>query len=263
MTRPCPAGRCKVTIADDRNVCPACAADLQQNLAEIPALVVDLDRTMARLRNGNSDGSKGAETPMAYDVRASEALGQIRVVLVGWTRDLEADPWRQPVDTLPAIASWLLARIHQLLAHPAAADICTEIAEAYAQGKRAVFGPRPRTYLGPCGHSTTTGPCPEDIYAALGREFTTCWECGAVHAVTGRREALLATLEDRLYTAAEISDLHSHIGYAGTRTQLRTLINTWAHRGLVANHGSYDGQSLYRFGEIRQRVVDMPTTHAV
>lgn len=263
MTRPCPAGQCKVTIADDRNVCPACAADLQQHLAELPALVADLDRTMARLRNGNSDGSKGAETPMAYDVLASEALSQIRVVLVGWTRDLEEDPTRQPADTLPAIATWLLARLHRLLAHPAAADICTEIANCTAQGKRAVFGPKPRTYLGPCGEATPAGPCPEDVYAALGREYTSCWECGATHGVTGRREALLATLEDRLYTAAEISDLHSHIGYPGTRVQLRALINTWAHRGLVINHGNYAGQALYRFGEIRQRVVDTGTAQAV
>lgn len=139
----------------DWTICRPCAADLERALAETPALVEELDLTLTRQTGtGHGVGARSSEHPVVFDPRASAVLGDLRAVLVGWVRDLEPDPTYHPADTVGAMARWMLGRRGQVVVHPAAGDIVTELLEVTRRGWRLIdLAPRTRVNL----HD----PCPD------------------------------------------------------------------------------------------------------
>lgn len=260
MSHPCPAnparnvedarrgrktsGPC-AGVADDTTICRACTADLEQALAELPALVGDLESTLSRQGGRSDGGSRAAEHPVPYDVRASGVLGDLRAVLVGWIRDLDDKPEHHPADNLEAMARWLLARLSGIATHPAAEEIHREIFAAFDRGCRAIDNPPDRQFLGTCPTCSLA-----DIYARVGATGVICRDCGTAHEVTELRESLKARLDDRLVTAAEFARMRAYLGEAVDRDHIRRLVNVWATRGRITSHPG----PRYRFGELQQRM---------
>jgi hypothetical protein len=253
-TRPCPVARCNSTVADDRNVCGACAADLERHLAELPARAIGLERAMARLGNGLTGTGGGNEPRLPFDPRLSEAAGYIRVVLVGWIRDLEDDPARHPADTIPAMALWLGIRLPRLLAHPAAADICAEFDHATTAALRAIDCSPERVFLGAC-------ECSTELWSATDREYIRCRNCGTAHDIGDLRDGLTSRIAGHLVTGPEFAGYA--VRYLGVpvraQERLEASVRTWASRGRVraAGHVSrQDGppQPTYRFGELQEQL---------
>ncbi len=233
----------------DWTICAVHANQLRQDLAETPALAGDIERTMARLRSAGPGGTKGAETPMPYDVCASEALGYLRAVLVGWIRDLDENPEHHPADDIVSMAHWLYARHHRLASHPAAEEVVREFAEAYTAGRRALdTGGPERMFLGPCG-------CGSDLYVEPGRVALTCRECGAEHEVAVLRASLRDQLDDRLVTAAEFAGWAvSYLQVPMRRERIEANVRMWAHRHLVVSHGMDGTACTYRFADLADRL---------
>lgn len=220
---------CSETIRD-WTVCPVHANQLRQDLAELPAQAGDLDRHLARLHAGQGVGHS-ADTPMPYDQRASKALGDMRAVLPAWIRDLDENPEHHPADNIPAMARWLYARHHRLVAHPFAEEAVREIHELHEAALRAVDNPAERMFLGRC-------ECGTDLHAPPDRRWSTCPTCGAVVDAETKRAEVLAALDDRLVTAAEFAHLAGYLGLipqAG-RDRARQRVNLWAARSLAIPH---------------------------
>src|SRR5207253_6855693 len=60
-------------VHDQAAICAACTADLTQALAEMPALLDDLDLTLSRQTAlGERHGGRSSEKALPYDVRASD-----------------------------------------------------------------------------------------------------------------------------------------------------------------------------------------------
>lgn len=154
----CPTG-CGRPRHQDWAICSVCANGLRQDLAELPALCVELDRSLARLGSNYLGGGKANGDPLPYGLGASRATGDIKAVLVAWVRDLDEDPEHHPADTIPAMSGWLLARHAMLVVHPAAEEVCREFAGITRRARHAT-DPNRR------GRIDLPDPCPEDACAA-------------------------------------------------------------------------------------------------
>lgn len=157
MSEPRCSTGCSRPTYNNQRLCSQCAWELEQALAEMPALLDELDTTLTRQAKMSdaSDGGRAAEKPLPFHVTASEVLIDLRVYLVGWVKDLaNDDPARYPTDDLVAMSTWLLARLGDITLHDAADDIHEEIVTTSRQAWRVVDRAANRTRF-------AVGPCPE------------------------------------------------------------------------------------------------------
>jgi hypothetical protein len=265
---------CGVPPRNMELLCVPCQAELRQALAEMPAWLEQLEVSYTRMsRLTNQRGGKPTKTkstPLLFDVRTADVLGQIRIVFTGWARVLIEDcDQPMPADDLVALSRFLLARIDLIAKHDAAADIQHEIVTAYEAAKRAVDRPPDKLWAGRCGKRTEaiTEPgdglarggvghweCDEDVYAKAGSPYAVCVGCGERYNADERRQAMANYLEDSLYTAAEIASLAMYLldDLTQTRDQTRKQINQWHKRGLLVRHQDNQiGEPMFRFGDAK------------
>jgi hypothetical protein len=80
--------------APDATVCTSCETRLAVALGDVPALVDELDTTLARQgRGGKGVGyvHSSPTRPLPYDPKASDAAGHLKAVLVSWVRLVQED----------------------------------------------------------------------------------------------------------------------------------------------------------------------------
>lgn len=244
MTVICACGR---PTRDQRLLCSQCAWELERALAEVPALVDELTTTLTRQGSGGyRNGSRSTDKPLPFDVRASDCLDQLRVVLVGWTRVIaETHGHGLPIDSLPGMARFLFLRSDLLVVHEAADEISDEIGQACRDGWRIVDRPADRLFAGICGR----GGCLESLYAKPKTALVTCRTCGTEHDVDRRRGEMRADIDGMLLPIGEIARLGAYFdGLPRERT--RNLLTTWATRGRIVAHGlDRRGRETFPFGE--------------
>ena len=264
MIAACPVEGCTGTRHQGWGVCKGCAAALTRYLAEIPALQTELAIQVARLAQGRQNGAQrlaGASAPLPMDVRASDRAWLLRNTLVGWIRDLEPDPARQPVDDLAAMARWLLARQGQLYVHPAADELVAEVRYAVGQAWAAVDQPAERVFLGTCPAIDQGGVCEAELWAPMDAIRVRCRGCAVVHDPAALRVGLHLRLAGHLVTGVEFAGYA--VRYLGVRPseqdRLEDRVRQWASRGRVVAVGRQqrpDGPAVptYRFGDLAERL---------
>lgn len=203
--------RCQRPVGDAL-VCTLCGNDAAKALGNIPALEEQLDIAITRQSRFSAltDGSRSAETPVPFHVKAGEARDVLRNILVGWTR-LYSEEARSdlPVDTLAAMSLFLLRRVEWFRHHLIAAEFVDEVTEAVRTVVRVIDSPPNRTTfaVGPCPDE----PCPGEVraYIPSSEDQRPRLECNVCHAVwygeswlrTGRR------INDRRDAVARMLDI--------------------------------------------------------
>lgn len=250
MTDSC---RCGKPTRDEAYFCDDCGHALSVALGEIPWLEEELDVTITRQKGVDyrtKGGTASSERPSPVVWSASEARGNLRAVLVSWVRFCADERVRNssphqgvPEDTLPAISRWLLWRVDGLSLLDIGPEAVDEITDAVAQCHRLIDSPSQRQYLGPCK------ACEDDgrLYARQGATWARCDRCDTPVNADDLRVQLLASLDDRLCTAAEIARLSTYLGLKANREQVRNRINQWHKRGRITSESMFD-EAAFRFG---------------
>jgi hypothetical protein len=226
--------------------CHACLGAIRRALHDVPELLRELDTQTARqARHGQSNGSRSAERPSPFDLRASAVRDDLRTVMVGWTRDICEANGGWPGDQLAAMAGRLAG--HDWRRHEACDEFADELRWALGQVRGCIDLAPERVYLGPC---VLTGEgCRADIWARPGNPSANCWECGAEHIVVLRQAALLAECADRLAHAELIGRALTSLAAPVDGATIRQ----WAHRGrIIAKGHDQQGRPLYRIGDARE-----------
>jgi len=233
---PCPVPRCEL-FASEWGVCRSCAGALARDLGSVPSLVADVEATLAR-QTGQAPryGPRSTCPPLAYDPRASAALGALKAVLVGWVRVLAEDTTEDwPADTAAGCASWLLVRVPRLRVHPAAGDVVAEVSERVGACWRAIDRAPALWFAGPCTD------CDAPMYTRPEALIVVCRLCAASYPTEGRRRFLLESARDYRLTIPELG--RALLVPAAT-------LRSWHRRGRLSPDGEADGQVTYRIGDV-------------
>ena len=258
MTSEC--GKCGRPARDEAYACDTCGDELARALGDITWLADELETTITRQKGvdyrnvgGSSGGKKASERPSPVVWGASEARTDLKAVLVSWALYCDAENVRNsdphgglPDDDLVAISRYLMWRVDGLMLVEIGPDAVDEITSAVAHCHRLIDRPADRQFLGRCQECNEDG----SLYARPGSEWATCDLCGCKIEAQTVRDSLLAELDDRLCTAAEIAHLSTYLGLKADREQVRKRINQWNKRGLIVEHPSVTAEVTFRFGEV-------------
>jgi hypothetical protein len=242
--------------AHDFYLCRDCAYDLSHTMESVPWMLSELDLVTAlQTRYTNGDGRGGSDSHAVMDFTAADArrrlcnaLGDAAAAICkdnGWGIAVN---WHDPRSASQA-ASWIHWRISAVRLYPEAATITDAVLHAYANAVHVIDRPESRQYLGDCETmKTKMVPCPGRIYGRAWRTWAACNVCGLRWDVTELRAYLIASLTDRLCTAAEIADLGAYLNLSLTRDQTRKRLNQWHRRGTLPASGNREGSPTFRFG---------------
>lgn len=284
---------CTRPTGDDAYLCPGCTAKLRAALAEASSLDDELTTTLTRQDRvgGQRVGGRSSETPLAYNVGASEMREHLATSLRDWVRVASDDrvltegpscSWcshstctylrrhRLPEPTITEMALWLHGQTEWLRHQQWADEALDGLLAVVRDAQRVVDAPTDRVFAGVCGAQVLVedgfdgvpSTCPASLYARLGKAVIRCPACGTEHDVQARRDEMRAALEHMLFTAAEIATLATYLGESLGRERVRKLIAKWQERGTVEAHGRRAGQPLYPYGLTVDRIVATVTRHA-
>lgn len=174
MAVTCACGR----PAPDAYLCRGCAERLCWALGDLPALIADLDITLARQGvTGALDESKATKKdaqPLPVHVGAGEVASNLRYVLVTSVRYLsEARGITEgPEDNPTSMARWLLRHSDSIRLDPAGPDIASDIHGITADIWDVVDLPttRGRFKVGTCPEVYEGASCPGEVWAYLPAE---------------------------------------------------------------------------------------------
>jgi hypothetical protein len=252
--------KCGRPTRDAAYVCDDCADLLARSLGDIPWLDEQLDVTVTRssgIDYRTLGGAKATESPSPVHWAASEARTHLKALLVSWVlwcseeRVRNSDPTTGlPADNLIALSRWMLWRVDGLALHDIGGEAVSEIADAVQACHRLIDRHPERQYLGPC-EACESGR----VYARPGSKRATCDACDASTDAEAVRAKLLASLDDRLCTAAEIARLSTYLGLQAGREQVRKRINQWHSRDQIETHAAFSDEPAFRFGEVYAMLV--------
>lgn len=241
----------------DSFICKICQQQLSRDLGDIPALIDDLNTTLARMdKLGSSGGRRGGESALPFKSPASEALYVIQHTVTGWVRVLHEDTGRHN-HLLPGsdgfavvCARWLLRYAHSIAMHPAAGEAVDEIASAVKKAYEVIDRAPDLLLAGLCGADLEGDKtCPEFLYAKPESQWVTCRGCGAEHSVDERRAWMMAGASD-LHLPAHMC--LSWVKLLMGKTIPRGTWDSWvARRRIDVGERDHVGNALYRFGDVR------------
>lgn len=231
-------------------LCRACANDLARLLAQVPALVDELDVTLTRQdRVTVSSGGGGGRTeqPLPFNVNASD----VRAALWGVLRFLTS-VYGGTARSAPAASRFLASRVEEVRSDPEAARVLDEVRRVVEDATKAVDRHVVSLWFGVCGRLVEgrpgeAYPCPGDLYGPVDEALVSCPRCGAYQDAQARRSAVLTAALDRDLPAADLARLSAAYGLPVTSGKVRLL----ASRGKLNPSGtSADGRPVYRVGDL-------------
>jgi hypothetical protein len=244
---------------DQRLACQGCWNRLERDLAQMPALLTELDATLARQTATGGSGRSGSEKPLPYDLTASAVHQLLVETMAPWVKlGLEAHPdagWTEM--TTAASLARALMRLHGWLQTTEDGHLAIdEIRYAVHQAERAIDRPEELVYAGPCTAEIEGEHCTETLYARRGAEVVRCRTCGTEWDVAERHAHLVEIARDRLVTTSEACRA---VKTYTTGQLTPDLVRQWKRRNRIVVRGhDAEGRDLWRLGDL----VDLAVGHA-
>jgi len=157
MTNPiCRVASCDRPVAEGF-VCARCAHDFERALGDIPAVVHQLNLTLAKqTRYADRAERGGNEQPLPMDPVASAVLDELRSHMRGWVNTIHHKRgWKWPDDNWSSISAWMLHHVEWLRHHEHGHIAVDELTGDMRQARRVIDVPANRTKF------AVPGPCPE------------------------------------------------------------------------------------------------------
>lgn len=180
--------------ARDAFLCRPCTEALRRALGDLPALIADLDLTLARqgVIGAHSEGkpTKKDSQPLPLHNGAGEVASELRFRLVVAIKAI-AEPRGivgLPADNPTSMAHWLLTNLDSIRLDPAGPDIARDIHACTAAIMGVIDLPttRSRFKVGMCPETQDGVLCPGEVWVHLPAEdlddapSMTCRRCGRV-----------------------------------------------------------------------------------
>lgn len=223
--------KCHGETPSGEQLCASCEGALMADLRAVEDVVQDLliTRTKQDRVSTPSRVSGTREAPLAFRPGALTAEEILHETLHAWACVIHAQAYGVDDVKLPGdskgLADFLRRHPLTILRCESAAELCSEIAYALSNARKAVDRPAEKRFAGRC-------VCAELLYAYEHSRFVTCPTCGERFEVSMLQAGVLVAVRQYVGTAAEIA---SGIGdqFGGGKIS-RKLINQWHSRGRLA-----------------------------
>ncbi len=252
---------CFRAMTDQATICLHCTEQTTKDLLAIADLWRQLDIVRCRqTRYTHRVGGKSRETPLPF-VDVSDEENQAESTITAWSTDITT-PTDQPPPDIGQAARWLAGHMQLMRRQDHAEMFADEIGDTLRRITHRIDSPIELHYVGPCGAVTVTTNCAcntgddcdrdhllctADVLAVAGAITATCRVCKTEHVVAERHAQLLATVADRLETAATCARAVTVWG----EPVKAELIRKWRERGKLLPHGhDLGGNPLYRVGDV-------------
>lgn len=257
--------------AGDAFLCGRCLAELEQDLAEVPFLIRELEVVLTRqtVYAPRSDGGRSSIKPLPFHVAASDTRQKINRALERWAKALIVDSC--PRSGRPEHTSaFLLGRLNQIGHHESAIDIAKQISEPIGKARWLIDRPADKWYAGPCNNEILVDggsprECGQELYAKTGAVVVECQACEAQFDVKARREWLLQAAEDHLANASTIARAVTWLGEEQV-TPHRVAMWVKRKRLVAKGHEPYGDSKnpdrtrpLYRVGDVLDLLAETAT----
>jgi hypothetical protein len=276
----------------DGILCSGCTSTLEYELGEVPAILADLDTTLAKQARLGATGHGGLASERAsFHDGARLAVDYLQNTLVTWARDVSGESWlpaaigpatvrrspdavtagpfcptcrhrscmalrleeRRPAPPASAQAAWfLLGHMPEIRRHPAVEQLVDEVIEGIRQARRATDRIADRQYLGTCRATTDGVTCTEELWAPPAAREVQCTVCGTEYVVAERRAWLLELAADRLVTVREAAQW---VGAIGRIAVTEAAIRGYIHRDRIAYRAPTTLRRI-RLGDLLDVVLD-------
>lgn len=237
-------------VGDNSTACPACWTDLLNHLAQVPALVDELNTTITRQTAvAGRSGPKTSETPLPYHPAASDALRCLESRLNATLAAADPTEPRQPAGNAPQTALKLIRRLPQLRNRDDAHTHITQLNQAIRDSWRIIDRPADLVYQGPCGATLDGVTCTADLWAKPGDPWARCRICGATFDTGERSRWFIEALRPTLVSAREACHLIAVHGEGNIRQE---QISRWKARGMLQprQHDPATGVEMFLLGDL-------------
>ena len=237
-------------LAGDYFVCPACIEQLECDCANVPALVEQLNITIARLDNVYTPAppaSAEADEPMPFGMAASAASRELKAALVLAALMIlrrRGQEW-EGEDSAEAVAARLGVSSASVALDPDAGSIVLSIREAVSRALKAIDTMPERILAGPCPD------CGTRLMAFKDAAKVWCDVCQERHVVADLKSAMLDKLADQ---KGSVNAIHEMLRAAGLWVPLGT-VKRWSSEGTLPMTGiTATGSREHRFGDLQELV---------
>lgn len=260
---------CPVCLADTRDglLCATCTATLRAALRSLPDLMRELRVTLTRQNQGARSGGRGnGDTPLPFNVNASEVFYSVTHTVGTWIRDIDgnADPGR----TMSEWCTWLLTHMPAIRRHIQVVQLYDELTYSIKIVRQAIDRTPDREYVQPCAI------CGHGVYATPGADTAACGECRRVaerdtdgnitgyvpeYDVQAAHVTRVAALRCALLTTTELCTAVEAI--RGEPLSIKT-IRSWINRGRLVSKGFSNGPdatALYAVEDALALAAQIPT----
>lgn len=256
-----PCGACGAPTPDQAHLCQGDTQRLRGALADIPALLAELDTTRTRQTVAPAaaigddpcqhDGDCGCGVSLPWDDRASRVAHGLRNALTTWSQVLIEQNPDEASSAQAEMPQWLTSKLGDIRHQPWAPDMLADLTKRIRDAEQAIDRPEDRLYAGPCGGTITisygiSDQCRRRIWARPEETAVKCRTCGTLHIVADRQAFMLTAAADLEMPGPQICSVLT--------TMLRVLVKrstfrSWVHRGKITKRGERDGADTYRFGD--------------
>lgn len=233
----------------DNALCRRCTARLRSDLADLPALMQDLDDVLTRqTQTGTGNGKrKSSDRPLIFDQTASITREAVINTISTWVRDLDMGDAVNLGSSFQSWCRWLTERIDRIRFHVAAGEIFDELTYAVADVRRTVDVPSPRIPYGNCGI------CNRTVYGSRDATEVTCRYCelagiASVLPVDRSHVGLWTKAPDQLVTR---KDALEALPFYGLEVKPETF-RSWVKREQLVRREDpkRPDRTLYRLGDV-------------
>ncbi|GHE66465.1 hypothetical protein [Streptomyces sp. AC04842] len=242
------ADRARDLAAQGGRLCPPCALRLTHDLRRLPRLHEECGGLLTGTDRPRDRTSGGPLPGLPFNTAAAEARSVIVATLRSWAA-LVIDERRvsAPPDTVAHMAGFLLRHIDWLVAHPAVADLSSEVTGCVRRARRVIDpAPRRRLPVGACVVPGCGGTLRAEVRSGSGDTVEVGCDSEPAHRWSGqewlRRGSRPARREQpvRWMTARDIARLW---GLAPGSVYRRASEDRW-RRQSVRGRAYYHGEDV-------------------
>lgn len=248
MAEVCTVGSCDYPRSENAWICRNCERALAKQLADIPALLDELDITLCRSDAiGAGNVRRSAEQPLPFKVSAGDTRWLLDTTVTTWARLIaEERGVSLPANTTAEAAEWLHQHLQAVSMSEAAGEAVDEVAHAVDETYRAIDRPPDLLLAGPC----RVEECPAWLYARPGQSRVRCPDCGVTHDVHERREWMMTAAGNMRVTASvALSWVRLLTGVVIPKGTWRS----WRSRGRLSVAGlDRQGHERFRFADVHE-----------